>query len=59
MLETAHKTVSGFRIARIRKVARPAAETTRSARPIGGGSGRALPPPLGWSLPTVFPGWQR
>ena len=57
MLETAHKTVSGFRIARIRKVARPAAETTRSACL---SAGPAVPsPPLGVVAPTVFPGWQR
>ena len=55
MLETAHRTVPGFRIARIRKVARPAAETARSAC-LSAGPAVPFPPPWGGrSPPYVFP----
>ena len=53
MLETAHRTVPGFRIARIGKVARRRRNGALCV-PIGG-SGRALPPPLGVVAPHRIP----
>ena len=56
MLETAHRTVPGFRIARIRKVARPAAETARSACLSAGPAVPFRPsPPLGVVAPHRIP----
>ena len=61
MLETAHRAVPGLRIARSRKVARPADETTRAARlsaspavpfpPRGGGRSPPYPPAGSGSVP--------
>ena len=54
MPETAHRTVPGFRIARIRKVARPADETARSAC-LSADPAVPFPPPWGGRSPPYSP----
>ena len=54
MLETAHRAVPGLRIARSRKVARPADETTRAAR-LSASPAVPFPPPSGGVAPHRIP----
>ena len=54
MLETAHRAVPGLRIARSRKVARPADETARAAR-LSASPAVPFPPPSGGVAPHRIP----